>query len=202
MSVQEPHQPFARPFRSPYLPSRALLGALGSAALLLTLSACSMGAHGEAGHHGDTGDGHHDGEGATGGDHGGEGHHDGPAGRPGETAEVDRTVAVSMSDAMDYSPASVTVARGETVRFEVTNAGQLVHEFVLGTEEEILEHHEMMKRFPGMEHEEPNSVSLAAGMSGDVVWQFTEAGEVSYACLQPGHYEAGMKGAVVVGDPL
>ena len=202
MSVQEHHQLFARISRPPYLPSRVLLGALASAAFLLTLSACSMGEHGEAGHHGDAGGGHHDGESAMGDDHGGEGHHEGPAGRPGKIAEVDRTVVVSMSDAMDYSPANVSVARGETVRFEVTNAGQLVHEFVLGTEEEILEHHEMMKRFPGMEHEEPNSVSLEAGASGDVVWQFTEAGEVSFACLQPGHYEAGMKGAVIIGDPL
>lgn len=171
---------------------RASVGAL-AALLSLALSACSMPGHGEAGHHGDGADDHHGG--------GAEDHHEGPAGRPGEASEVVRTVPVSMSDAMDYTPASIAVAAGETVRFEVTNAGRLVHEFVLGTEEEILEHHELMKRFPGMEHEEPNSVSLESGASGEVIWQFTEAGEVSFACLQPGHYEAGMKGVVTVsGD--
>ena len=155
----------------------------------LSLSACSMGGHGHEG-----GEGHH-GEGDA---HGGEGHHEGMAGRAGELSEVDRTIAVGMSDAMDYTPASITVARGETIRFEVTNEGQLVHEFVLGSTEEILEHHELMKRFPGMEHDEPNSVSLEAGASGEVVWTFTEAGELNFACLQPGHYEAGMKGDIVV----
>ena len=153
----------------------------GAALALLTLSACSTHGHGEGAHHGD-------------GDH-----HAGPAGRPGDPGSVGRTVRIGMTDAMDYDPASLTVRRGETVRFEVVNDGRLVHEFVLGTPEEILEHHELMRRFPGMEHDEPNSVSLAAGETGEVVWEFSEAGTVTFACLQPGHYEAGMRGEVTVG---
>ena len=189
------HQPTSRRFRA--LPSPVAL--LPMAAVLsagLTLSACSMGGHG--GHEGSD---HHDadGEGHHGDDHGGEDHHEGMAGRPGELSEVDRTVSVGMSDAMDYTPARLSVGEGETIRFEVTNEGQLVHEFVLGSTDEVLEHHEMMQRFPGMEHDEPNSVSLEPGGSGEVVWQFTEAGELVFACLQPGHYEAGMKGDIVVG---
>jgi len=180
---------------------RLATGALG-AGVLLALSACSMGGHDEDGHHG----GGHDDQAAqgghdeAGGEHHAEGedHHQGMAGQPGDPTQVDRRVAVSMTDAMSYTPASMTVERGETIRFDVTNDGQLVHEFVLGSDEEILEHHELMKRFPGMEHDEPNSVSLAAGGSGEVVWQFSEAGQVTFACLQPGHYEAGMKGAVLV----
>ena len=105
-----------------------------------------------------------------------------------------------MTDEMDFSPSELTVKAGETIRFTVKNSGQLVHEFVLGASDEILEHHELMKRFPGMEHDEPNSVSLEAGESGDVVWQFSKAGTFEFACLQPGHYEAGMKGGVVVSD--
>ncbi len=41
--------------------------------------------------------------------------------------------------------------------------------------------------------------TLAAGKTGEVVWQFTRAGKVDFACLQPGHYDAGMKGTVNVG---
>lgn len=70
--------------------------------------------------------------------------------------------------------------------------------FLLGTTENILKHHELMKKFPNMEHDEPNSVSLEPGGMGDVIWQFTNAGTVAIACLQPGHYEAGMKGNVTV----
>jgi len=183
-------QPRSNRYQYPSLrPALAPLVVLLSASVLL--SACSMSNHGT---HEDGGAGHH----GDGNAHGGEDHHEGMAGRPGKLSEVDRTIAVGMSDAMDYTPARVTVAMGETIRFEVTNDGQLVHEFVLGSTDEILEHHEMMKRFPGMEHDEPNSVSLESGASGEVIWQFSEAGELSFACLQPGHYEAGMKGGIVV----
>ena len=123
-------------------------------------------------------------------------------GEPGEPARVSRTVEVTMNDAMRFVPERIRVRRGETVRFAVRNVGQLKHEFVLGTERELKAHYEQMKRFPGMEHEEPNMVSLPAGGQGEVVWRFTRAGTVHFACLQVGHYEAGMKGRVqVAGQP-
>ncbi len=60
---------------------------------------------------------------------------------------------MDMNDSMAYTPSQVTVEAGETIHFKVTNSGQLVHEFVLEGEAEILEHHELMMRFPGMEHD-------------------------------------------------
>lgn len=69
----------------------------------------------------------------------------------------------------------------------------------LGTEKELLEHLEQMKKNPGMEHDEPSKITLDAGKQGEIVWQFTKAGTVNFACLMPGHYEAGMKGQVKVG---
>jgi plastocyanin len=103
-----------------------------------------------------------------------------------------------MNDRMRFVPAGVTVKQGETIRFVVKNSGQLKHEFVLGTDKYLKEHYEEMKKFPEMEHDDPNMVSLAPGKTGDVIWRFTKAGRVDFACLQPGHYEAGMKGAVKV----
>ena len=116
----------------------------------------------------------------------------------GQAAKVTRTVAVDMTDAMRFTPASVSAKQGETIRFIVKNAGKVKHEFVLGTEKELKEHYELMKKFPEMEHSDPNMVTVAPGKTGEVIWQFTKAGKIDFACLQPGHYEAGMKGAVSV----
>ncbi len=55
-----------------------------------------------------------------------------------------------------------------------------------------------MLKNPEMEHNEPNQLGVQPGQSGEIVWQFTQAGTVDFACLQPGHFEAGMKGAVAV----
>jgi uncharacterized cupredoxin-like copper-binding protein len=125
-------------------------------------------------------------------------HHDHAIGVPGKAAQVTRSVQVDMSDAMRFEPANITVKQGETVRFVVKNSGKLKHEFVLGTEKALQEHYEVMKKFPEMEHADPNMVTLAPGQSGEVLWRFTRSGTVGFACLQPGHYDAGMKGAVTV----
>ena len=132
------------------------------------------------------------------GNHAG-GHEAGEAiGKPGVAAKATRTVQVDMADSMRFTPANISVKQGETVRFVIKNSGQVKHELVLGTEKGLKEHYEVMKKNPEMEHDDPNMVALAPGKSGEVVWQFTKAGKVDFACLQPGHYDAGMKGAVNV----
>ena len=124
--------------------------------------------------------------------------HDDSFGKPGDAAKVSRTVEVDMADTMRFTPANVTVKKGETVRFVVKNSGQLKHEMVLGTAKELREHAELMKKFPEMEHADPNQVSLDGGKSGELVWQFTRASTFDFACLQPGHFDAGMRGKVAV----
>jgi len=123
-----------------------------------------------------------------------------PYGQPGKASLVSRTVTINMDDSMRYQPATLQVAQGETLRLIVQNNGKLKHELSLGTEQELLEHLEEMKKFPDMEHDEPNKITLAPGKSGEIIWQFSEAGTVHFACLMPGHYEAGMKGTVAVED--
>ncbi len=103
-----------------------------------------------------------------------------------------------MTDAMRFAPAEIAVRKGETIRFIVRNSGQLRHEFVLGTGKALKEHADLMKKFPLMVHEEGNMVSLLPGQTGNVIWQFTRSGKVPFACLQPGHFDAGMKGLVSV----
>ena len=119
-------------------------------------------------------------------------------GRPAPASQAKRAIAIEMSDAMRFSPPEITVARGEVVRLAITNNGQLTHELVLGTMEDLKEHAEHMKAHPGMKHDEPNMIQLAAGKRGELVWQFTQRGEFHYGCLVPGHFEAGMVGKIVV----
>ena len=126
------------------------------------------------------------------------GHDQSAIGEPGKAARISRTVRIDMSDAMRYTPASINARQGETIRFVIKNSGKLKHEWVLGTEKELKEHYEVMKKFPEMEHDDPNMVTVAPGGISEVVWKFTKAGKIDFACLQPGHYDAGMKGAVAV----
>lgn len=119
-------------------------------------------------------------------------------GKPGVATKATRTINVDMTDAMRFTPAGINVKQGETVRFIIKNSGVLKHELVLGTEKELKEHYEVMKQNPEMEHADPNMVTLAPGKSGEIIWQFTKAGKVDFGCLQPGHYDAGMKGTVKV----
>ena len=136
---------------------------------------------------------------STGSHAGGHGHDDEEAiGKPGVVANVTRTIKVDMTDAMRFKASNIAVKQGETIRFAVSNSGKLKHEMVLGTEKELKEHSEAMKKNPEMEHADANMLTLAPGKSGEIVWQFTRAGKVNFACLQPGHYDAGMKGVVTV----
>jgi len=155
----------------------------------------------------DTGHGHGGGHGGHGGAHG---HGFDPAvGEPGELSEAQRTLRITMTENR-YSPKSIAVKKGETVRFVVENKGELVHEFNIGTAEMHTAHQgEMMammqsgslmpdhidhSKMGDMKHDDPNSVLLEPGQTGEVVWKFGTSGEIQFACNVPGHYEAGMHG--------
>ena len=119
-------------------------------------------------------------------------------GRAGDPGKVTRTIKVRMSDAMRFTPSAFTVKPNETVRFIIRNGGKVLHEMVIGTDEELKKHAELMRKFPGMEHDEAYIAHVKPGKSGEIVWHFTKPGEYSFACLVPGHFEAGMVGRLVV----
>jgi uncharacterized cupredoxin-like copper-binding protein len=139
-------------------------------------------------------------------------------GEPGKAGKASRTIEIKMFDNY-YEPENISVKAGETVRFVIKNAGDFVHEFNIGTsamhtahQKEMMmmvEHgalmpdkinHHMMKMDMGggktMEHNDPNSVLLEPGKSGEVVWTFSKAGKIEFACNVPGHYDAGMMGLI------
>ncbi|MCF3595027.1 copper-binding protein [Rhodobacteraceae bacterium LMO-12] len=126
-------------------------------------------------------------------------------GMPGDPAKVDRTIDVIMRETDDsemiFEPASLEIEPGETIRFNVMNKGELEHEFVIDTMEGNAEHGKAMAKMD-MEHDDPNSVRLDEGGSGEVIWTFTNAGTFEFACLIPGHYESGMHGPITVGEKM
>jgi putative spermidine/putrescine transport system substrate-binding protein len=119
-------------------------------------------------------------------------------GQPGDPRKVTRTITVTMSDKMRFTPDHIEVRTGETVRFVLENQGQLRHELVLGEPDALRRHAAMMQMMPDMQHSGPNMASLAPGEHGELIWRFTRTGSVAFACLQSGHLEAGMRGLVAV----
>ncbi|MFN9728532.1 plastocyanin/azurin family copper-binding protein [Acidovorax sp.] len=116
----------------------------------------------------------------------------------GDVKDVRRTIAIRMTDDMRFTPSAITVHEGETVRLRAQNKGKVLHEIVIGTQAELAQHAEMMKKFPAMEHDEPYMAHVRAGGQGDVVWHFNRPGSFDFACLIPGHYQAGMTGTITV----
>jgi putative spermidine/putrescine transport system substrate-binding protein len=119
-------------------------------------------------------------------------------GQPGNPHEASRTINMTMSDTMRFTPERIEVRTGETIRFVLQNQGQLRHELVLGEPDALRRHAAMMQMMPDMVHSGPNMASLAPGERGQLVWKFTRSGSVAFACLQSGHLEAGMRGSVAV----
>ena len=113
---------------------------------------------------------------------------------------VSRSVEVRMDDRMRFDPSRIDVQAGETLRFVVHNAGKVDHEMVLGSESALREHAEAMKQGSAHEHGHAGAaaISLAPGQTGELVVTFPVATTVQMACLEPGHYEAGMRGTVEV----
>lgn len=119
-------------------------------------------------------------------------------GRTGDPKRVSRTIDVSLHDAMRFEPAEITVRQGDTIRLRIRNAGRLLHELVIGSEEELARHAALMRANPDMAHEAPYMAHVNPGQAGEIVWQFSRAGTFKYGCLVPGHFEAGMVGTIKV----
>jgi uncharacterized cupredoxin-like copper-binding protein len=121
-----------------------------------------------------------------------------PWGIAGVASKVRRTVSLVLDDQMRITPNHLTVPLGQTWRLRAVNKGGLLHEVVLGTEEELTAHAELMKRFPDMAHDEPYMAHVDPGKQADIIWHFNRPGRFGYACLLPGHFEAGMRGTLIV----
>ena len=127
-------------------------------------------------------------------------------GKPNAGALADRTIKVNIKETqsgyMLFEPDAIQIASGSVVRFVIINSGALEHEFMLGSFDEIAKHQQWMRKFPDMEHDYANSVSVRSGEVEELVWRFSDVTNMEFACLIPGHREAGMWGVIVVHDHL
>ena len=135
-------------------------------------------------------------------------------GSKGKETDVTRVIKVVMYDNY-YEPNSFQIKKGETIKFEVENAGMLVHEFNIANKMMHMKHQpemikmaengillafsidkEKMKKMAKMDksmgHSHSNSVLLEPKQKGDIIWKFDNAANIEVACNVPGHYQAGM----------
>jgi len=151
------------------------------------------------------------------------GHNKDSIGHSGDSQAVDRTIEVRMGDIF-FEPKAMEIKAGETVRFVLLNEGALLHEFNLGKAASHAAHqkemaamfqngtlsptaaHDMSKmdhamggmKMVGMEHDDPNSVLVEPGAREELIWTFSDATDLEFACNVPGHYQSGMVGKVTV----
>lgn len=116
----------------------------------------------------------------------------------GDARAARRTIEIGMSDALHFTPSRLQLREGETVRFVVVNRGRQQHQFVIATRKVLDANAALMRRFPQMDQDEPNAVRVPPGRRKTLVWTFNRPGEFAFACLVPGHDEAGMTGSIKV----
>ena len=116
----------------------------------------------------------------------------------GDARAVKRTITLTMTDNMRFTPDKIDVREGDTIKIVLKNNGKLLHELVIGTKKELDEHAALMMKFPGMEHDEPYMAHVSPGKTGEIIWTFNRAGEFDFACLIAGHFQAGMVGKIIV----
>ena len=134
----------------------------------------------------------------------GEGHShadDKAYGAPGDPKKPARIIQIVFREddgKMLFMPDKLKFKKGEQVRFQLRNNGAIDHEFVVGTVEENLKHMKDMEKNPDMEHDDPNSVLVEPGAREELIWTFSDATDLEFACNVPGHYQSGMVGKVTV----
>ena len=132
----------------------------------------------------------------------------------GKESDVTRVIKVVMYDNY-YEPSSFKIKAGETIKFEVENLGELVHEFNIANKMMHIKHQPEMQRMveneilladsidkvkmkkmskmdKAMGHSHNNSVLLEPKQKGNIIWKFDNAVNIEIACNVPGHYQVGM----------
>ena len=135
-------------------------------------------------------------------------------GEKGKLSEANRTIEIKMYDNY-FEPNEIIIKKGETIKFIVSNYGELVHEFNIATKEMHIKHQpemmkmvenqilladkidkkkmkEMAKKDHSMAHSHSNSVLLEPNEIGEIIWKFSTKANLEAACNVPGHYEIGM----------
>ena len=106
------------------------------------------------------------------------------------TPSAPRVVRIIAGPGDRFSPSDVRVAAGETITFLVTVMGPLQHEFKVGPAAAV-------------DADAPTAPEIAGlGMmqTGSLTYTFSSVGPFAFACHEPGHFEAGMRGTITIVD--
>ena len=140
-------------------------------------------------------------------------------GEKGDPNNIDRVINIKMYDNY-YEPNLINIKKGETIKFIITNLGEMVHEYNIGTKEMHIKHQpemqklidheiitfdkidkkkmkEMSKKDHSLAHSHSNSIMLEPKTQGEIIWKFSKDIELEMACNIPGHYESGMVGKII-----
>jgi len=104
------------------------------------------------------------------------------------TVASPRVIRVYAGPGYAFSPSSISVARGETVTFVVTTTGPSAHEFMVGPADAVA------SDAPGT----PEVADIGMMQTKSLTYTFDGPGPYAFACHATGHYEAGMRGTIVV----
>lgn len=117
-------------------------------------------------------------------------------GKPGDAGKVSRIVKLTQVDNM-FLPSEVAVSEGETILFVIKNGGNRKHEMLIGSMADLKKIANMRRMYPEKEHSEAHLVQLEPGEQKELIWQFTGAGVIDFACPLPGHFKK-MRGKITV----
>jgi uncharacterized cupredoxin-like copper-binding protein len=106
------------------------------------------------------------------------------------TVDHPRMVVMRMDDKLEFVPAEISVTPGETILFVLPNVGSsLTHEFQVGPADRVAQDQADGQIVVEVDKIEPLHVDY-------MTYTFGSVGPYAFACHEPGHYEAGMKGII------
>jgi len=104
------------------------------------------------------------------------------------SAAAPRVVRIVAGPGLRFYPDVVPIVAGETITFEVTTMGLATHEFMVGPAADV-----------GADTEgTPEVADIGMMQTKSVTYTFAGPGPFAFACHAPGHFEAGMKGAIEI----
>ena len=112
----------------------------------------------------------------------------GQAGFVAGTTGSPRVIQVIAGPGYTFTPSTITVQRGETVTFQVTTVGPLVHEFMVGPADAVA----------ADQAGTPEIADIGMMETKSLTYTFDGPGPYAFACHAPGHYEAGMTGTITI----
>lgn len=112
----------------------------------------------------------------------------GDAGFVAGTPDAPRVIRVIAGPGYTFTPSEIKVQRGETVTFQVTAMGPLVHEFMVGPADAVAADADGT----------PEVAEIGMMETRSLTYTFDGSGPYAFACHADDHYQNGMRGTITV----